>query len=248
MAGSFNALPTFGLQPSATQIALQTNYITNFDFLNQYLPDTYEKEFERYGNRSVASFLRMVGAEYPCESDLIKWAEQGRLHVSYTQVGTAAVAAAANAIFQVNDNLTVPGGYPPGVVANKNISSTAGALGPAQIAVRVGQTVLISFNSGAGVNKGIVTAVNLAANQFTVAFYEAGGLVAAGTGAASSDVTVFVYGSEFQKGTLGMEGSLEGDSTIFENNPIILKDKYQVTGSDMTQIGWIEVTTEIERV
>ena len=244
MAGSFNALPTFGLQPSASQVALSTNYITNFDFLSQYLPDTYEKEFERYGNRSVSSFLRMVGAEMPCESDLIKWAEQGRLHVSYTQVGTAAVAAAANAVFQVNDNLTVPGGYPAGVVADKNISSTAGSLGAAQIAVRVGQTVLMSFNSGAGVNKGIITAVNVGANQFTVAFYEAGGLVAAGTGVGNSDVTVFVYGSEFAKGTAGMQGSLEGDSTIFENKPIILKDKYQVTGSDMTQIGWIEVSTE----
>tara|TARA_R110000823_G_scaffold14204_3_gene47035 strand:- start:540 stop:2021 length:1482 start_codon:yes stop_codon:yes gene_type:complete len=245
MAGTFNALPTFGLQPSATQIALSTNYITNFDFLNQYLPDTYEKEFERYGNRSVASFLRMVGAEMPCESDLIKWAEQGRLHVSYTQVGmtAATVAGSATATLTVNDNLTVPGGYPAGVVADKNISSTAGALGAAQIAVRIGQTVLVSFNSGAGVNKGIVTAVPTA-NTFTVAFYEAGGLVAPGTGVGNSDVTVFVYGSEFAKGTVGMQGSLEGDSVIFENKPIILKDRYNVTGSDMTQIGWIEVSTE----
>jgi hypothetical protein len=72
--------PGFDLQPSGQQVALATNYITNFDFLNQYLPDTYEKEFERYGNRTVASFLRMVGAEMPSNSDLIKWAEQGRLH------------------------------------------------------------------------------------------------------------------------------------------------------------------------
>ena len=75
-----NAVPGFDLQPSAQQVPLSTNYITNFDFLNQYLPDTYEKEFERYGNRTVASFLRMVGAEMPSNSDLIKWAEQGRLH------------------------------------------------------------------------------------------------------------------------------------------------------------------------
>lgn len=246
MAGSFNALPTFGLQPSASQVALSTNYITNFDFLNQYLPDTYEKEFERYGNRSVSSFLRMVGAEMPCESDLIKWAEQGRLHVSYTQVGIPATVAAGSptATLTVNDNLTVPGGYPVGVVADKNISSTAGSLGAAQIAVRLGQTVLISFNSGAGVNKGIVTGVNVGTGTFDLAFYEAGGIVAAGTGAPNSDVTVFVYGSEFAKGTAGMQGSLESDSTIFENKPIILKDRYQVTGSDMTQIGWIEVSTE----
>jgi hypothetical protein len=36
--------PGFQLQPSAQQVALSTNYITDFNFLNQYLPDTYEKE------------------------------------------------------------------------------------------------------------------------------------------------------------------------------------------------------------
>jgi hypothetical protein len=72
------------LQPSAERVPLKSNYITNFDFLNQYLPDTYEKEFERYGNRTISSFLRMVGAEMPSNSDLIKWAEQGSLHTKYT--------------------------------------------------------------------------------------------------------------------------------------------------------------------
>ncbi len=77
-----NPTPGFNLIPSAERVALASNYITNFDFLNQYLPDTYEKEFERYGNRSIASFLRLVGAEMPTNSDLLKWAEQGRLHTS----------------------------------------------------------------------------------------------------------------------------------------------------------------------
>src|SRR5210317_2331185 len=97
--------PGYQLQPSAQQVALATNYITDFNFLNQYLPDTYEKEFERYGNRTVASFLRMVGAEMPTNSDLIKWAEQGRLHTKYTQVGTTVVAGQDQAVFQVNDVL-----------------------------------------------------------------------------------------------------------------------------------------------
>jgi len=107
----------------------------------------------------------MVGAEMPCESDLIKWAEQGRLHVSYTQVGLPVGGAGnPNATFTVNDDLLTPGAYPAGVVAAKGISSTASnvvgsSLAPATIAIRVGQTVLISFNNGAGVNRGIVTAV-----------------------------------------------------------------------------------------
>ena len=68
MAGSVQGVPGFDLQPSSEQVALSTNYITNFDFLNQYLPDTYEKEFERYGNRTVASFLRMVCLLYTSPS------------------------------------------------------------------------------------------------------------------------------------------------------------------------------------
>ena len=90
---SVSTIPGFDLQPSAQRVPLKSNYITNFDFLNQYLPDTYEKEFERYGNRSVASFLRMVGAEMPSNSDLIKWAEQGRLHIAYDTVTSGAAAA-----------------------------------------------------------------------------------------------------------------------------------------------------------
>lgn len=226
MAGSVQANPTFDLQPSAQQVPLATNYINNFDFLNQYLPDTYEKEFERYGNRTISSFLRMVGAEIPSNSDLVKWAEQGRLHIKYIDVGTAAAAADDTAVFQVND-----AGVPAFAANNA-------------IALRVGQTVMVVQNGGTGSNKGIITAVDTANDQFTVAFYEAGGLVTAGTGVGNADVTVFVYGSEFKKGTNGMQGSLEADDIFFENSPIILKDKYSVNGSDMAQIGWVEVTTE----
>jgi hypothetical protein len=60
----------------------------------------------------------------------------------------------------------------------------------------------------------------------------------------STTSTAFVYGSEFKKGTNGMAGSLEAEDSIFDNSPIIIKDNYEVSGSDMAQIGWVEVTTE----
>lgn len=231
--------PGYDLQPSAQQIPTSTNYITDFNFLNQYLPDTYEKEFERYGNRTVSSFLRMVGAEMPTNSDLVKWSEQGRLHIKYTQCGAATTATAGSdsATFQINDS------------ANETGTTASPYSANAQVALRPGQTVVVHQNNGSGENKGIVTAVAMSGAstpvpQVTIAFYEAGGLVAAGTGIGNSDVTIFVYGSEFKKGTAGMSGSLESDSYIFENSPIIMKDKYSVNGSDMAQIGWIEVTTE----
>ena len=212
--------PGFDLQPSAERKTLASNYITNFDFLNQYLPDTYEKEFERYGNRSVASFLRSVGAEMPSISDLIKWAEQGRLHTKYVNCASDAAAASDTATITVSDTL-VPGN--------------------GGIAFRIGQTVILSDNNEASKsNKAIITDVDYAAGTFDVAYYEGGGQ----TFATTDTVTAFVYGSEFRKGTEGMVESLEADDLILENSPIIIKDKYAVSGSDMAQIGWVEVTTE----
>ena len=215
MPGSVLATPGYDLQPSAEKATLQSNYITNFDFLDQYLPDTYEKEFERYGNRSIASFLRLVGAELPTNSDMIKWAEQGRLHVKYETCTAAATTGAGVAIRQV---FTV---------------SDAGAT---TCAYRVNQTVFLSDNSDAtAFAKGFITAVS--GLTFTVAYYT----LAGNTAFAAADVcTAYVYGSEFQKGTSGMAGSVESEDVFFDNKPIIIKDKYDVSGSDMAQIGRVE--------
>ena len=230
MAGTVAASPTFSLTPTPTKVAIPGNYIgsTGFDFLNQYLPDTFEKEFERYGNRSIASFLRMVGAESPSNSDLIKWSEQGRLHTKYTGVTQVNAQFGAN----VKDEFTV---------AND-------AAGIVTCTFRVGQTVILSSAVKGLTKKAIITAVGAngatgvnAVNAFRVAYYE---VAAASPFQGATDVVSFVYGSEFQKGTAGMVGALEAESEFFDNSPIIIKDKYIVTGSDMAQIGWVEVTTE----
>jgi len=213
MAGTLDSSPGVQITPSSVKATLPTNYITNFNFLNQYLPDTYEKEFERYGNRSIASFLRMVGAELPSNSDLIKWAEQGRLHTKYTGVATTAAVSSGLQTFDIGSGTCV---------------------------FRVGQTVILSSASANKLQKGIITALPNP-DQFTVAFYDA---TSPGFSHPTSDVIAFVYGSEFKKGSNGMSGSLEAEDSFFEVSPIIIKDKYVVSGSDMAQIGWVEVTTE----
>ena len=220
MAGSLLA-GGVALTPSSVKATLPSNYITSFDFLSQYLPDTYEKEFERYGNRTISAFLRMVGAELPTNSDLIKWAEQGRLHTKFQGCTTtnAAGATAGTAI--------------PWITA-----------GGAACNFRVGQTIFLSEEGGTNSNKAIVTAVGAATvagtvDAFEVAYYEA----AQGMAAATA-TTAFVYGSEFNKGAGPMEGSLESEDIYLSNKPVIIKDRYNVSGSDMAQIGWVEVTSE----
>jgi hypothetical protein len=208
--GSFPA----GLTPSPTKTLFAGNYLT-FDsasgggtFAQQFLPDVYEKEVERYGNRSVSSFLRMVGAEIPSASDQVIWSEQGRLHIAYD-------AAAAN--------------------TGTNVITEAGH------AVRAGQTVAVA--EGLVTVKAVV--ISVTTNTFTVAPYAEQTLDAAGLSTGTSvAVKVFVYGSEFAKGTAGMTGSVDAGFQQFSNSPIIIKDKYSISGSDAAQIGWVEVTTE----
>ena len=70
-------------------------------------------------------------------------------------------------------------------------------------------------------------------------------------GTTAKACKIFVYGSEFAKGTKGMEtfntgvagganvSAIDPDFTQFSNKPIILKDFYEVSGSDASQIGWV---------
>ena len=77
------------LTPRPSQDVYNDNYLS-FDsasgggtFAQQFLPEIYEKEVERYGKRTISGFLKMVGAEMPMASDQVIWSEQGRLHVAY---------------------------------------------------------------------------------------------------------------------------------------------------------------------
>jgi len=57
--GSFPA----SIVPAQKKMALSTNYLSfddssGNDFAQQYLPELYEAEVERYGNRTLSGFLR----------------------------------------------------------------------------------------------------------------------------------------------------------------------------------------------
>ena len=217
-----------GLAPSQDKVALSSNYMSftdgTRDFAQQYLPELYEAEVERFGNRTLSGFLRMVGAEMPMTSDQVIWSEQNRLHVSYD---TAVVGGTGTTV-----TVTLP-------EINGNL---------AECAIRIGQTVVVSnglTSVKARVNN-VAGATGTAPNRtavVTVDTYQVAQLNAGGL-ADTAAVKIFVYGSEFAKGTSGMDVAIEPDFTQFNNKPIILKDFYEVSGSDAAQIGWVEVATE----
>ncbi len=216
--GSLNSTPAPAKQ------TLSSNYLSftggSNDWSQQYLPDLYEQEVEVFGNRSIASFLRMVSAEMPMTSDQVVWSEQGRLHLNYT--GAAVTDA--------------------GVITIANSGTHA---------VRVGQTIVLSDNQASPtVIKCYVSAVASDNTTLTAIPYSGGATVGAVTGfdtatdSGSNTCDFFVFGSEFKKGTAGMTNSVQPSFASLTNKPIIIKDKYEVSGSDASQIGWVEVTGE----
>ena len=82
----------------------------------------------------------------------------------------------------------------------------------------------------------LITAVT--ADTFTAVPYKA-----AGHAFGTTALKIFVDGSEFRKGVTGMEGSLDKDLTILDNKPIILKDRFEVSGSDATNLGWVKTSS-----
>jgi hypothetical protein len=215
-----------GLTPFAKKSVLSTNYIdftsadaNSANWAQQYIPEVYEAEVERYGNRTIGGFLKMVGAEIPMTSDQVVWSEQNRLHVSYE--GLALTNAGVLGV------------------------TTAGASGglPVAHALAVGQTILVIKSDGTVSAKAYISVATAGEGKVTIKGYsKSDSEIHALVGASA--VKVFVYGSEYKKGTDTTAVSIEPSFTQFSNKPIIIKDKYEVSGSDASQIGWVEVTTE----
>ena len=234
--------PAFGsLIPSQSQLALANNYL-NFNaaagggtFAQQYLPEIYEQEVERYGNRTLNGFLRMVGAEMPMTSDQVIWSEQNRLHVSYT--GVASTGAAGSTTLSIPT--TLAGNVQNAIFPNDTIVVMDPATG-----------VTVKAIVGA-VTPGAAATVVLA-YPFAIASFLAGAGGFANQVAGAGTLKLFVYGSIFAKGTGapqvtnagGGVKSIQPQFTQFSNQPIIIKDSFQINGSDMAQIGWVEVATE----
>ena len=222
--------------PSSVQATLTSNYL-NFangggnDFAQQYLPEIYEAEVERYGNRTLAGFLRMVGAEMPMMSDQVVWSEQNRLHISYENVQCQVVGGA-----QIGNRLTIP--------------VTAGANTNIRNVIFKNMTVVIMDPANPAFTvKAIVTQSGtqdgLAAGVFDVIPYTRANVNT--TAVILTGLKVFVYGSEFEKGSTLANASgqsIEPQLSVFSNKPIIIRNRYAVSGSDTAQIGWVEVASE----
>ena len=223
MAATSFAVGTGGLvTPAASKMTTIGSYldIRNDGWTKQYLPELYEAEVEKYGDRSISGFIQMLGAEMPMASDQVIWSEQGRLHLAYN--------GQINPVTGVVDTIT-------GIDSGATEAHV----------VRKGATVVAVVNGV--VFKALVTAgAEASTSQLTIRPYAAEHVDDI-SGISTTDnqvIKFFVYGSEFKKGTDTMVESIEPNFLSLTNKPMILKDHFEISGSDASQIGWVEVSGE----
>ena len=226
-AGTLNSVP------ASKKATLSSNYIDftadGNDWGQQYVPDLMEKEAEVFGNRTISGFLAQVGAEEAMSSDQVIWSEQGRLHLSYTGTHDE-----NSNVFAITNDID------------------GNSMGTDEHGVRVNDMVIVATAQGA--IKCFVSDVTN--NNVTCLPYERATADAASAftdGGGANAGTLLVIGSEFGKGKNGQGGTASSTDgygnvrpthTSFSNKPIIMKDYYEISGSDASQIGWVEITGE----
>ena len=231
--GSLNSVPASQKQTLVSNYLDLTGTTASTNWAQQYVPDLMEKEAEVFGPRTISGFLSQVGAEERMTADQVVWSEQSRLHLSYK-----------GHIHHVST-----GGGQIDVIADIDGNTDMGT----NHGIRLNDTVLVA--NADGVVKCMVTDVTSTAGRINVAPYEYASLNTAGlsnTG-TGQETTVLVYGSEYVKGVgynqkggthTDTRGANEPTFKSFSNKPIIMKDYYEVSGSDASRIGWVEVSTE----
>jgi hypothetical protein len=222
--------------PTPQKQTLSSNYLdftgsTDVTWAQQYLPDLMEKEAEVFGNRTVSGFLSQVGAEEPMTSDQVVWSEQSRLHIAVK--GTVITAGSTNGTFTVTSDIDGNDADDGFTLANHG--------------VRTNDIVLIA--SAGIVTQCLVVDADTAVIQ--VEPYDKADLTGHATGAGAS--TLLVVGSEYAKGTSYNDADFSASTSrtaneptfkSFSNKPIIMKDYYEVSGSDASRIGWVEISGE----
>ena len=220
-------VPAAGYTPAAVKQTLASNYIDfttqsssapDVNWAQQYLPDLMEKEAEVFGNRTISGFLSQVGAEESMSADQVIWSEQGRLHLAYKDVALTVASKVGTLTWDAGTQ-----------------DADGKTVAAADHGVRAGDMILMT--NGTITVPCFVTSRE-ANNTVKILRYDDQNMPSA------ADVDILVYGSEYSKGTVGRVGANKPSHLSRSNKPIILKDKYEISGSDAAQIGWVEISGE----
>lgn len=213
--------------PAAFRRLDPTKYTSLGDFINEVnKPDNRDMLVKTYGTQTITGFLQMTGAvKSNGTADSVQYWEETRLHPA--QIATPAASAAAGATSIVLN------------LASAATSATGATKAAAQKYLRKNDVILIG-----GVDRFIITDITAGElSQTATAAATAQALSSAGltASAAAASATLPIVGNLFAQGSDQNAGYLESDVVKRTNPYMILKETYEVTGSQATNVGWINL-------
>ena len=213
-----------------------TKYTSLGDFIDEVnKPDNRDLLVKTYGNQGITGFLQMVGAvKSNGAADEVQYWEETRLHqLQVANFDAAGVSTGATSIV-----LTM---------ASATATATGATKAAAQKYLRVNDVILVG-----GVDRFIITALSIGATgnyaqdataaATAVSLTGAGLTTAVASAAAPGVVGNFpIVGNMFAQGTDQNQGYLESNVVKRTNPYQIIKEVYKVTGSQATNIGWVNL-------
>jgi hypothetical protein len=232
----------FSATPSSVQTTTTENYVSSVDFLSSiHKPDVGEVLIKRYGDQGLTGFLEMQGSKKTVANKEFIHYEEDWIH----QVGDVASTV-------LNTDNTITGGYVLEITLTDDASTTQDEkdyhfvransileFENGQVAlvatVAVGTTVTSVTGYTPEAIGGTVTA---AADKVYIEVLTYDGLSADVANVLSKKF--ILTGFEFGEGTDQPTG-LTPNVIKYLNNVMIIKEAYEVTGSEATNATWFRV-------
>ena len=202
--------------PANTQVVTAENYVSTLTLINR--PDVAPFLVQRYGDQStLMDFFQFSGMLIPTSAEEYNHKEENWIEQTNSVLAvTVAPASPGDPV-----SFTIP-------VAEHTSGTSYGRLNR-----------LVQFQ-GSGII-GIITAIDTAAPTAHVYTIAPNQVTDDLTGTISSGDTIIYVGNSFAEGT-GTGTGITPDAITYTNNTMTIKEHYEVTGSQATNMAWIEVS------
>lgn len=236
-------MPFVSATPSAVKQATTQNYVSTVDFLSSAKKPNVNPDFiKRYGDQSLTGFVAMVGGKRPVDNQEFIHFEEDWVHQTFS---------IANTVLDV-DNMPGTGAYIFEITSADDADTTQDEKDYTPVRLnsivefengQVGLVVALmtagAWTTATGYTKQSAEAVAADKTYIEVLPYD-GNPTAGGVTAIKSTVGI-ITGTEFGEGQDQPE-SITPNVIRYKNTVMIIKEAFEVTGSEATNAIWFKVT------
>jgi hypothetical protein len=216
---------------SLARIATKDNYISTLDI---HKPEVAEDFVQRYGSQNLTGLLEMIGSKAAVAATSFSHYEENYIH-NFIQASAAASSAAKLQAVKIDADVAIETGATPQKVSSVRLNDVV-MLASGRTAIvaginRNGKAIeyLSGWTSG-------LTAGNSTKTQeeiLLVAYDDTNFTVA-------DNEVLAIIGNEHAEAT-GQPKGLTPTPIKYTNNTIILKEAFEVSGTEATNVSWMKV-------